>query len=204
MNLARRHFVALQTAGKENRKEQILRTAARMFCEKTFHGTTLQDIAQEVGMLKGSLYYYITSKEKLLTDIITNAVHSLYEGLWRVENANLDPAARVREIIFEHVKFNANFKEAGTLFLMERHILMGMEMPEVDQILKRRDKLLADALKEGVEAGIYRPMDIRLASLSILGICNSLLFWYREGGRLNFSEIAASFADIMDDGLRVR
>jgi AcrR family transcriptional regulator len=196
--------LASQTAGKENRKEQILRTAAKMFCEKTFHGTTLQDIAQEVGMLKGSLYYYITSKEKLLTDIITTAVHSLYEGLWRVENANLGPAERVREIIFEHVKFNANFKEAGTLFLMERHILTTMEMPEVDQILSRRDKLLADALKEGIDGGIFRPTDIRLTSLSILGICNSLLFWYREGGRLSYSEIAASFADVMDEGLLLR
>jgi TetR/AcrR family transcriptional regulator, cholesterol catabolism regulator len=196
--------VASQTAGKENRKDQILKTAARMFCEKTFHGTTLQDIAQEVGMLKGSLYYYITSKEKLLTDIITTAVHSLYEGLWRVENANLGPAECVREIIFEHVKFNANYKEAGTLFLMERHILTTMEMPEVDQILKRRDKLLADTLKAGVDAGIFRPMDVRLTSLSVLGICNSLLFWYREGGRLGYAEIAGNFADIMEDGLRAR
>jgi len=173
-----------------------------MFCERTFHGTTLQDIAQEVGMLKGSLYYYITSKEKLLADIITTAVHSLYEGLWRVENANLEPAERIREIICEHVKFNASFKEAGTLFLMERHILATMQMPEVDQILERRDRLLADALNEAVANGAYRPLDIRLTSLSILGLCNSLLFWYRPDGRLGYEEIARSFADIVHSGLR--
>ncbi len=194
--------MATQTAGKENRKDQILKTAASMFCERTFHGTTLQDIAQEVGMLKGSLYYYITSKENLLADIITTAVHSLYEGLWRIESVNLAPAERIREIVLEHVKFNVNYREAGTLFLMERHILATMEMPEVDQILERRDKLLADTLGEAVSSGVYRPLDVRLTSLSILGLCNSLLFWYRPEGRLGYEDIARSFADLVHGGLR--
>jgi TetR/AcrR family transcriptional regulator, cholesterol catabolism regulator len=190
--------------GKESKKEQILRTAAGMFCEKTYHGTTLQNIAEEVGLLKGSLYYYITSKEKLLADIITSAVYSLNEGLVRVENTGIPPEEKLRRIIGEHVRFNAEYREAGTLFLTERHILNTLEMDDVSVILSRRDKLLNDTLREAVDKGIYRAMDYRLMSLSIIGLCNSLLFWYRPEGRLNYDIIADNFFDIIHRGLVVR
>lgn len=175
-----------------------------MFCEKTYHGTTLQDIAEEVGLLKGSLYYYITSKEKLLADIIANAVYSLSEGLKRVEDSNIGCEEKLRQIISEHIRFNAEFREAGTLFLTESHILVKLEMNDVSRILARRDKLLADTLKEAVARGIYRTMDVRLTSLAIIGLCNSLLFWYKPKGRLSPDTIADSFFEIVHRGLLVR
>ena len=112
----------IKTYKLNHRKDQILRTAAKMFCERTFHGTTLQDIAQEVGMLKGSLYYYITSKEKLLVDIITTAVHSLYEGLWRVESAKLEPAERELKLALEADGRNFDFQYA----LLDHYLKRGM------------------------------------------------------------------------------
>jgi len=187
-----------------SKKEQILKIAARMFCDRTYHGTTLQDIAREVGMLKGSLYYYIDSKERLLVDIISHAVNSLNEGLVRVENADLSPEERLKEIIREHVRFNADFREAGTLFLTERHVLASLEMDEVNRIINRRNELLDLTLEEAVKKGVYRKMDIRLASLAIIGLCNSLLFWYRPAGRLSHDEIADAFFDLVQKGLLVR
>jgi len=196
--------LAETASGKEPRKEQILRTAARMFCEKTYHGTTLQDIAEEVGLLKGSLYYYITSKEKLLADIIANAVYSLSAGLKRVEGADIGCEEKIRQIIGEHIRFNAEFREAGTLFLTESHILVKMEMKDVSRILARRDKLLADTMKEAVAQGLYRPTDLRLTSLAIIGLCNSLLFWYKPQGRLSPETIADNFFEIVHRGLLVQ
>ncbi|RJQ39950.1 MAG: TetR/AcrR family transcriptional regulator [Dehalococcoidia bacterium] len=187
-----------------SRKEQILKIAARMFCDRTYHGTTLQDIAKEVGMLKGSLYYYIDSKERLLADIISQAVNSLNEGLVRVEKADLVPEQRLKEIIREHVRFNAEFREAGTLFLTERHVLASLEMSEVNRIIDRRNKLLARTLEEAVKKSIYRKLDIRLASLAIIGLCNSLLFWYHPQGRLSHDEIAEGFFEMVQKGLLVR
>lgn len=187
-----------------SKKEQILKIAARMFCDRTYHGTTLQDIAREMGMLKGSLYYYIDSKERLLFAIISQAVNSLNEGLVRVENADLAPDKRLKEIIREHVSFNADFREAGTLFLTERHALASLEMSGVNRIIDRRNQLLVRTLDEAVSWGIYHPLDIRLVSLAIIGLCNSLLFWYRPSGRLSHDEIAEGFFEIVQQGLLVR
>lgn len=187
--------------GKGSRREQILRTATRIFCEKTYHGTTLQDIADAVGMLKGSLYYYISSKERLLAEIIIDAVHTLYEGLVRVENAELTPAARLREIVLEHVKFNAEYREAGTLFITEKHVISSLDLGEVSEIFERRDKLLARTLREGIETGFFRPVDMRVTSLAIVGLCNSLLFWYRPTGRLSWEEVTDFFFELLYHGL---
>ena len=188
--------------GKESRRDQILKTATRIFCEKTYHGTTLQEIANAVGMLKGSLYYYITSKEKLLADIILDALQTLNEDLLRVENADLTPVERLRQIVREHVKFNAKYREAGTLFLTERNVISSLE--EIDkmmQIFERRDKLITSTLREAIEARVYRPVDIRITSLAIVGLCNSVLFWYRPSGRLSDDEIADTFFELLHQGL---
>ncbi len=188
--------------GKESRSDQILKTATMIFCEKTYHGTTLQDIADAVGMRKGSLYYYITSKEKLLANIILDALHTLNEDLLRIENADLTPVERLRQIIREHVKFNAKYREAGTLFLTERNVISSLE--EIDkmmQIFERRDKLITSTLREAIEAGVYRPVDIRITSLAIVGLCNSVLFWYRPSGRLSYDEIADTFFKLLHQGL---
>ena len=188
--------------GKESRRDQILKTATRIFCEKTYHGATLQEIANAVGMLKGSLYYYITSKEKLLANIILDALQTLNEDLLRVENADLTPVERLRQIVREHVKFNAKYREAGTLFLTERNAISSLE--EIDkmmQIFERRDKLITRTLREAIEAGVYRPVDIRITSLAIVGLCNSVLFWYRPSGRLSYDEIADAFFELLHQGL---
>jgi len=190
--------------GKESRKDQILRTATRIFCEKTYHGTTLQDIADAVGMLKGSLYYYITSKEKLLTDIILDAAHTLNKDLERVERANLPPTARLKQIIQEHIKFNTMYRESGTLFLTDRNAISSLEMNELMEIFDRRDKLIVRTLNEAVEMGIYRPVDIRVTALAIAGLCNSTLFWYQPSGRLNYNDVADIFFDLLNQGLAVR
>jgi AcrR family transcriptional regulator len=188
--------------GKESRRDQILKTATKIFSEKTYHGATLQEIASAVGMLKGSLYYYITSKEKLLANIILDALDTLNEDLVRVENADFTPVDRLRQIVREHVKFNAKYREAGILFLTERNVLSSLEeMDKVMQIFERRDKLIDRTLREAVETGVYRPVDTRITSLAIAGMCNSVLFWYRPSGRLSYDEIADTFFELLHHGL---
>jgi hypothetical protein len=77
-------------------------------------------------------------------------------------------------------------------------------MAEVNRIIDRRNKLLGRTLREAIDRGIYRPVDIRLTSLTIIGLCNSLLFWYRPAGRLSHEEIAVAFFDLVQQGLLIR
>jgi AcrR family transcriptional regulator len=187
---------------KESRRDQILENATRIFCEKTYHGTSLKEIADSVGMRKGSLYYYITSKEKLLAGIILDALQTLNDSLLPLENADLNPIETLRQVVREHVKFNAKYREVGTLFLTEKHVISSLaETDQIMQIFERRDKLVAKTLRTAIEAGVYQPVDIRITSLAIVGLCNSVLFWYRPSGHLTHDEIADSFFGIIHHGL---
>jgi len=189
---------------KKSRREQIFKEATRIFSEKTYHGTTLKDIADAVGMLKGSLYHYISSKDKLLADIILEAAHTLNEDLQRVEYLKLGPIERLRQIVKEHVKFNAIYREAGTLFLTEKNAISPFEMGELMKIFGRRDNLIARTLSEAIEKGLYQPIDIRITSLAIIGMCNSVLFWIKPSGRFSYEDVADTFFELIHDGLTVR
>ena len=188
---------------KELRREQILSAATKIFSEKTYHGASLKDIGDAVGLRKSSLYHYISSKEKLLVEIVLGALRAMDKGLAQVENTDLTPVERLRQIIREHVKFQVEYREAGSLFISERHIISSLALAEVSEIFERRDRLLARTLKEGAEMGLYRPVDIRIVSLAILGACNSVLLWHRPSGRLSYEEIADRFFDFFHRGLSV-
>lgn len=196
--------MAESVKNKESRRDQILRTATRIFCEKTYHGTSLQEIADSVGMRKGSLYYYISSKEKLLANIILDALQTLNNSLLPLENADLTPIETLRQVVREHVKFNAKYREVGTLFLTEKNVISSLEeTDQMMQIFERRDKLVAKTLRAAIEAGVYQPVDIRITSLAIIGLCNSVLFWYRPSGHFSYDEIADSFFEIIHHGLSI-
>jgi len=188
---------------KELRREQILSAATKIFSEKTYHGASLKDIGDAVGLRKSSLYHYISSKEKLLVEIVLGALRAMDKGLAQVENTDLTPVERLRQIIREHVKFQVEYREAGSLFISERHIISSLALAEVSEIFERRDRLLARTLKEGAEMGLYRPVDIRIVSLAILGACNSVLLWHRPSGRLSYEEIADCFFEFFHRGLSV-
>ncbi|MEW6142264.1 MAG: TetR/AcrR family transcriptional regulator [Chloroflexota bacterium] len=189
---------------KEKRRQEILRISSRIFREKTYDGTTLKDIADAVGMLKGSLYYYISSKQELFSDIIVEAVKVLNESVEDVYRANLPPVERLRAIIRAHVKFSVEYQDTAILFLTGRHIISSMRMVELTRLFGRRDKLLINTLKEAVDSGVYRKIDVRMAALAIVGMCNSVAFWYSPSGPASADDIAEVFFSIVHYGLAVR
>ncbi len=186
---------------KEARRQEILRISSRIFREKTYDGTTLQDIADAVGMLKGSLYYYISSKQELFGDIIVEAVKVLNESVEDVYRASLPPVERLKAIIRAHVKFSVEYQDTAILFLTGRHIISSMRMVELTRLFGRRDRLLIDTLKEGIDSGAFRQIDVRMAALAIVGMCNSVAFWYSPSGSASAEDIAETFFSLVHRGL---
>jgi AcrR family transcriptional regulator len=191
-------------ARKESKRQEILRISSRIFREKTYDGTTLKDIADAVGMLKGSLYYYITSKQELFSDIIVEAVKVLNDSVEQVHQADLPPVERIRAIIRAHVKFSVEYQDTAILFLTGRHIISSMRMVELTRLFGRRDRMLIGTLNEAVQAGVYQPGNNRMVALAIVGMCNSVAFWYSRKGEASADEIAEIFFRLVHEGLLSR
>jgi TetR/AcrR family transcriptional regulator, cholesterol catabolism regulator len=184
------------------RKQEIVDAAARVFHEKGYESTSIQDIADEVGILKGSLYYYIESKEDLLYEIL-RSVHD--EALQAIETAveqETEPLDKIRAFITALVTYHTeNLVRIGVFF----HDFRSLRPERRVAIVRERDRydrLLRTIIRQGQEDGtICVDVDPKFTALAILGMVNWMYQWYRPGGGRTARTIAQNYADIVTSGL---
>jgi TetR/AcrR family transcriptional regulator, cholesterol catabolism regulator len=198
--MARRNGLS---APPRERGEQVYAAALRLFREKGYHATSMQDIAGAVGLYKGSLYHYIGGKEDLLVKVFERAMGGLIadvEGI--AADTSQPPSAQVRLIIEAHVAAVSGNLDALTVFLHEWRALAGESLANVVAQRERYAQLVSEIVSRGVRLGEFDAPDVQIATLGLLGMCNWVCQWYRPEGRLGPSEIAGYFARLVLDGLR--
>jgi AcrR family transcriptional regulator len=184
------------------RSEEVYAAALRLFTEKGYHATSMQDIAALVGLYKGSLYHYIGSKEELLVQVFERAMRSLIAEVERiVADPSLRPLDQLRLVIEAHVGAVAENLDALTVYLHEFRALTGSAFDRVRLQRERYRELVTTIVARGVSSGDFAAADVDVATLGVMGMCNWLAQWYRPGGRLSPGEIGAVFADLVLDGL---
>ena len=187
------------------RAVEIRQVAARIFREKGYEGTSIQDIADAVGILKGSLYYYIDSKEDLLYDVIRSAHEKGLADVRSWTDSDDAPSEVLRSAIRTHVTSNlARLEEVGVFF----HDFRSLSPERRKDIVADRDLydgLLRDVVVAGQQAGQFDPdADPKLVVMALLGMINWLYQWYSPNGPQTPEEIADTFADVLLRGLKAR
>lgn len=186
----------------KGRQQEVLDTAARIFREKGYKAATVQDIADALGMLKGSIYYYIKSKEELLYTLVYQVHQSELAMLDAVPAVGGDPAHRLRALVEAHVLANLENHMMSGIF---HHDFRSLSEPHRSAIIKERDRVeqtMHDIIREGRELGAFRKeADAKILTLGILGMANSFYTWYTEAGDNTPAEIAAQFAEFTVRGL---
>jgi AcrR family transcriptional regulator len=184
------------------RSEELYAAALRLFNEKGYHATSMQDIATALGLYKGSLYHYIGGKEELLVQVFERAMATLLEEVEQiVAGSSLRPSAQLRLLIQAHVRAVASNVDALSVYLHEFRALAG---PALEKVRAQRDRyreIMAAVVERGMRDGEFVSGDVDIVTLGVLGMCNWLAQWYKPGGRLAPSEIADQFADLVLAGL---
>ncbi len=181
--------------------DEIFDAAASLFKQKGFHATSMQDIADAVGMQKGSLYYHISSKEELLFRISHAAISAITEQLEEIAAAPLTPSAKLRAAIENHVTTLCERLDLMTVFLKESNTLTTEQQAQILAYRRRYEELFRGILNEGVESGEFRVVDVGAVSNALLGMLNWMHYWYRPDGRLTPDEIAEVFTDLALNGV---
>jgi AcrR family transcriptional regulator len=178
------------------RRDQILQTAARLFSARGYHGTSMRDLGEETGILAGSLYAHIASKEDLLFDIVRQAADEFLGRLEAVLHEDVDPAERLRLAMRAHVEVVAEHLDAAWVFHHEWRAL-GLERREEVRALRRRYERLWDRVVRDLPGAD----DPRFARLLVLSAANWAYTWYRPDGPLSPDEVADRFTDLLLRGL---
>jgi len=176
--------------------------ATRLFRERGFHATSMQDLAEALGMNRGSLYHYIESKDDLLWTIVSGALERL-DARVRPEIESDAPAGeRLRRAIDAHLAFAA---EQGDELALVQIELRSLGDERRREIIRRRDAyeaLWRRVVKDGIAAGELRSVNVPLATIAILSACNWFTQWYRSDGALSAGEIGRVFSELYLDGMR--
>lgn len=192
-----------ETNGKsQRRRQELIDAAAKIFQDKGYEAASIQDVADALGILKGSVYYYIDSKEDLLFATIQEVHESALANTDKLRMLDEDPLTLIRLFIESHVKHvSANFVKATVFF----HDFRSLDTERHDYIVRERDSydlLLRDLVTRGQQEGQICPdIDPKIATLAMLGMMNWTYQWYKVGGSMDPSEIGRQFADLALAGL---
>jgi TetR/AcrR family transcriptional regulator, cholesterol catabolism regulator len=180
------------------RRRQVLDAAAKVFRNKGYEAASIRDIAEELGILKGSLYYYIKSKDDLLFEILTDMLQQLDSRLepWRLTTGS--PIARLESFVLLYIAHVIKNHQRYWLFFQDVNSLSNGRRKEVIAMLRTYDADLTDLLSEGVADGSIRAsVDPRVAGRAIFGMLNWTSRWYSPRGGLTAAHIGVLMADMV-------
>lgn len=184
-----------RSARDSTREGEILTAAARIFREKGYHGTSVQDIAEAVGLLKGSLYHYIRSKEQLLARLFEGSLGDTIAELETIAARDTSPIERLRDMVRAYVVSVTVNLDAVGIYLREWRSLPAPELARVRARRRAMRRLFEDVISEGIRRDELSVSDPKIAALAIIGMCNWTYEWYRPRGRLTPVALADELAD---------
>jgi AcrR family transcriptional regulator len=182
------------------KKREILDAASRVFRRKGLHASGMRDIAAELGMAVGNLYYYFKDKAELLAFVQEEALAGLLDLAARVRATGLRADAQLLLLIEGHVVL-LNETTPGSLAHLEVEAL-GERWREAIQ--ERRDlyeRTFRDVVEAGMASGVFRRNDPKVAALALLGAANWTVKWFRPGGGKSAGEIGRECAELLVRGL---
>jgi AcrR family transcriptional regulator len=182
------------------RRDDLTREAARLFAERGFHGTSMDALAQALGVQKGSLYSLTGSKQQLLYETMRGGADAFHAALDDVPE-DAPAVERVRDALRGHLRVVAEQLDVATVFTREWRYLEGEYLDEIVAERRRYEERWRALLRDGVETGGLRvDLDVGATSLLVLSAANWAYTWL-EPGR-DTDALADRFTAILVDGIR--
>jgi AcrR family transcriptional regulator len=183
-----------------SRRNELTRQAARLFAEKGYHGTSIGDLAEALGVQKGSLYAHIESKQDLLYETMVEGARAFHAGLDAIDDS-LRPAEKIRLALRSHLRVVADQLDVATVFVQEWRYLEGERRDEIVVERRRYEERIRALFREGRELGELRSdLDDASAALIALSASNWAYTWLRAGA--DTDELADRFYALLLDGMR--
>lgn len=178
-------------------KEQILNAAAKLFIEKGFGGASMQEIAEALGVTRTAVYYYFKNKDEILTALVEEVTLRAKRLSSRVASeADADPRERLRALVHQHAMLILTHHN-------EFRIIDRTEQQLPDRAYRANEDAkravlnnFTAAIEAGVQTGVFRVVDAKVAAFTMIGMCSWPAFWYKPDGAKSAAEIADTIAEL--------
>jgi len=170
--------------------------ALTLFAQRGYHGTTVGQIAQLIGLRRsGSLYNHITGKQELLAEIMLEITRLVWEEFRAAIAGVDDPVERLRRATYVYVERHLKYPRESTIVNRDVSSLEEPVRTDVLKLRRRHANAMAKLIEDGVHAGIFHVAHPRVASFAILEMCVSVVHWFRPEGALSIDEVAEEYSD---------
>ncbi len=183
-----------------SRREELSRHAARLFAQKGYHGTSIGDLADALGVKKGSLYAHIVGKQELLYATMREGAAAFHGALDAIPE-QLPASEKIRLALRAHLRIVSEQLEVATVFVTEWKYLEGERREEILAERRRYEERIRTLFREGRELGELRPdLDDAVAALVFLSAANWAYTWLHRG--TDTDAVADAFHALLVDGMR--
>ncbi|ABG92319.1 probable transcriptional regulator, TetR family protein [Rhodococcus jostii RHA1] len=178
-------------------EKQIIEQATRLFAERGFASTTLQDIADATGLTRPALYHYVANKDELLSRLVSESTETPAALLHTInERTDLGPTEKLREMATAIALHQAQAPDRFQLIIRSE-----AELPEdisrnYEQSRRHVLKEFIHVIEDGIRIGEMRPVDPRTAALAVIGMLNWIAWWHQPGNADDDRVIATQLADM--------
>lgn len=190
-------------ASPEDRRREIFRSLGLVLRERGLASVTMRDIADRLGLTKGNLYYYFRDKQDLLYQCHLACMAVSLDGLRRERSRRRPPAERLRAILRQHIRAITDEVYGAVMLTDLESLTPGQRRTYVAQ-RDRFERGVRALIREGMERGDFKKVDVRLAGFAILGAINWIPKWYHPQGELTSEQVADALADFLVAALEVR
>jgi TetR/AcrR family transcriptional regulator, cholesterol catabolism regulator len=184
------------------RRAEIVDVAARLFSERGYHGTSMQHMAEALGLLRGSLYAHIGSKEEILFEVVDRGAERFLERARSAVGIEADAPTRLTALLVGHIETAIEHLEAATVFLNEWRYLSSERRDLIQQKRDDYENLIRSVIEDGIQNNELRAdLDVALTARLVLSAGNWTYTWYRPGGPLTPTQVGHAFAETLIRGL---
>jgi AcrR family transcriptional regulator len=189
-----------------NRDQNVVDAAIAVMSERGYAATSVQEIADRVGVLKGSLYHYFSSKEELLYRVLTESHAQADRIAEEVKSLGLEPVDELLEFLRQLCLWFLTHVERANIYFTESRQLTGDRLVETQQLGRKFVKHLHDLIVAARERGqIQSPVETVLLTDFVLGALNGVRAWpVRSGKKFSEAVMADAFVELICDGLQAR
>jgi TetR/AcrR family transcriptional regulator, cholesterol catabolism regulator len=183
-------------------RQDILRTAARLFQQQGYDATSMNDVAAALKLSKGGLYHHFQSKDEILFNLMNHALDVTKERVINAVQDITDPEERLRMVMRRHIEVVMSVRDREiTVMLHENHPLPPAMRRKINARKKDyvhfMENLIAEVQRE---RGSKANVSARASAFALLGMINWIYQWYRPGGALQEETLVREYTEIFFAG----